>query len=95
VARYGGEEFVMLMPNCHADQALAMAEKIREKIEQSGFNYNGEEINLTLSCGISEFATDDQHEDVFVRADRALYQAKQSGRNRCLVYTAEFMPLGP
>jgi diguanylate cyclase len=95
VARYGGEEFVMLMPNCHADQALAMAEKIREKIERSGFNYNGEEINLTLSCGISEFATDDQHEDVFVRADRALYQAKQSGRNRCLVYTAEFMPLGP
>ncbi len=93
VARYGGEEFVMLMPNCHADQALLMAEKIREKIEQSGFNYNGEEINLTLSCGICEFAGGDQHEDVFVRADRALYQAKQSGRNSCLIYTVEFMPL--
>lgn len=94
VARYGGEEFVMLMPNSHADQALMMAEKIRAKIEQSGFNYNGEEINLTLSGGICEFSNDDQHEDVFVRADHMLYQAKQAGRNRCLVYSPEFIATG-
>lgn len=86
VARYGGEEFVMLLPNTQASQALKMAEKIRVLIEHSGFNYNAIAINLTLSCGICELTIDDQHDDVFIRADRALYQAKQSGRNRCEVY---------
>lgn len=89
VARYGGEEFVMLMPNTQATQAYAMAEKVRDIIEHCGFNYNGEKIDLTISCGISEFATDDQHDDVFIRADQALYQAKQAGRNRCMVYQNE------
>lgn len=88
VARFGGEEFVMLMPNTQAFQALKMAEKIRDLIEHSGFNYNAVAINLTLSCGICEFSGDDLHDDVFVRADRALYQAKQSGRNRCEIYKA-------
>lgn len=86
VARYGGEEFVMLMPNTQASQAMEMAENIRDMIEHCGFNHNGENINLTLSCGICEFSDNDQYDDVFVRADQALYQAKQSGRNRCEVY---------
>jgi len=89
VARYGGEEFVMLMPNTDASQALVMTESIREMIAKCKFNHNGEEINLTLSCGICEFNADDQHDEVFVRADRALYQAKKSGRNRCEVYRNE------
>jgi len=86
VARYGGEEFVMLMPNTHAAQAQIMAENIRQMIEKCGFNHNGEKINLTLSCGICEFFESDQHDEVFVRADQALYQAKKGGRNRCEVY---------
>lgn len=86
VARYGGEEFVMLMPNTQASQALKMADNIRRLIECSGFNYNAVAINLTLSCGICEFSGDDLHDDVFIRADSALYQAKQSGRNRCEIY---------
>lgn len=86
VARYGGEEFVMLMPNTQASQALKMADNIRGLIERSGFNYNAVAINLTLSCGICEFTGDDLHDDVFIRADSALYQAKQSGRNRCEIY---------
>lgn len=90
IARYGGEEFVMLLPNTKAPQALKMAENIREMIERSGFNYNGEDINLTLSGGICEFAGNDQHDEVFVRADRALYHAKQMGRNRCEIYQDGF-----
>ena len=86
VARYGGEEFLMLLPNTKANQALEMAEHIRLTIDGCGFNHNGENINLTVSCGISEFTDDDQHDDVFVRADRALYQAKQAGRNRCEIF---------
>lgn len=89
VARYGGEEFVMLLPNTREDQALTMAENIRLMIEQSNFNSNGETIDLTISCGISEFSGDDQYEEVFVRADQALYQAKQSGRNQCRIFTGQ------
>jgi len=85
-ARYGGEEFVMLMPNTQEHQALEMAENIRKMIQNCGFNSNGEDINLTLSCGISEFKEDDQLDDVFVRADQALYQSKQRGRNQCTIF---------
>jgi diguanylate cyclase len=85
-ARYGGEEFVILMPSTDANQALEMAENIRHIILNSGFNFNGEDVNLSVSCGISEFNNDDQLDDVFVRADQALYQCKQAGRNRCAVY---------
>lgn len=90
VARYGGEEFVMLMPSTQASQALEMAENIRDMIQHCGFNHNGETIDLTLSCGICEFAESDQYDDVFVRADKALYQAKLNGRNRCEVYNSDF-----
>lgn len=86
IARYGGEEFVMLMPNTKADQALAMAENLREIVATCGFNHNGNKINLTISCGISEFSGNDHHDEVFIRADQALYQAKQAGRNHCLVF---------
>lgn len=86
VARYGGEEFVMLMPNTQALQALEMAENTRKMIQHCGFNSSGEDINLTISCGISEFKEDDLLDDVFVRADQALYQSKQGGRNRCTVF---------
>jgi diguanylate cyclase len=92
VARYGGEEFVMLFPGADAAQTLYLAEKIRDLIQKCGFNFNGEDIKLTLSCGISEFLPGDKHEDVFVRADQALYQCKQAGRNRCAVYTSDSVP---
>jgi diguanylate cyclase len=86
VARYGGEEFVMLLPSTQEAQALEMAENIRAMIQQCSFNSNGEVIDLTISCGISEFNEGDHYDDVFVRADKALYQAKNAGRNRCIIY---------
>ncbi len=86
VARYGGEEFVMLMPCTQASQALEMAESTRKMVQDCGFNSNGENISLTLSCGISDFNEGDQLDDVFVRADQALYQSKQQGRNRCTLF---------
>ena len=87
IARYGGEEFVMLLPNVCAEQALIAAEKIRHVISQTDFNYNGESVELTISCGISDFKESDlQHDEVFNRADNALYQSKENGRNQCAVY---------
>ncbi|MFW5443133.1 MAG: GGDEF domain-containing protein [Methylococcaceae bacterium] len=85
IARFGGEEFVMLLPNTKAEQALIPAEKIRLAIASSGFNYQGKLIKLTISCGISEFSNEDTSEDVFVRADQALYTSKSEGRNKCSI----------
>ncbi len=85
VARFGGEEFVMLLPNTTADQALILTEKLRHLIETTGFNSHGNAINITVSCGISDFNGNDTQEAVFERADQALYQAKEQGRNRCVI----------
>ncbi len=88
IARYGGEEFVMLLPNVNAAQAFIAAEKMRKIIEQSGFNYHGKKINLTISCGICEFVEDKNQEDIFESADQALYRSKKNGRNLCTVFDA-------
>ncbi len=87
IARYGGEEFVMLLHNTKTEQALIVAEKFRTLIAGTDFNYQGKKVDFTISCGISEFMEKDlRHEDVFERADQALYQSKENGRNRCTVY---------
>ncbi len=85
IARFGGEEFVMLLAETHAQSGLIIADKIRTVIESSGFNYQGHKIQMTISCGISEFTNDECGDTVFKRADRALYLAKQHGRNQCII----------
>lgn len=85
VARIGGEEFVMLLPDTEAKAALLVAEKLRKTLEKSSFNANGNNVFITLSCGISQFVESDTNESLFERADTGLYKAKQSGRNRCFV----------
>lgn len=85
VARVGGEEFIMLIPNTDGPSTLNLANKIRSIIENTGFNSGGNRIKITLSCGISEFKTGDNSESVFERADKALYQAKEKGRNQCVL----------
>ncbi len=87
IARYGGEEFVMLLHKTSANHALTLAEKIRQTIENTQFHYNGEAVNITISCGISEFNEDLLSPDqVFDQADKALYYSKQNGRNRCTLF---------
>lgn len=83
VARYGGEEFIILMPETTAVDAHKAAEKLRIVIEQSPFNFRKERVNITMSFGISEFLNKDSPEQVFERADQALYQSKHAGRNHC------------
>ncbi len=85
VSRFGGEEFTMLLAETNAQSALIIADKLRRKIADAGFNAGGNKIQITISCGISEFGPDDTGETVFVRADEALYQAKKNGRNQCVV----------
>jgi diguanylate cyclase len=85
ISRFGGEEFVMLLPNTDSEQSLKVAETIRSIIANSGFNHNGKSITLTISCGISEFSENDEFGTVFERADQALYNSKEQGRNMCSI----------
>jgi len=82
IARFGGEEFVALMPETSSGEAKAVAEKLRKKIEESPFNFKKEPVQITVSFGISEFAEGESVDEVFDRADKALYKAKENGRNQ-------------
>ncbi len=84
-ARYGGEEFVLLLPETRAEQARVVADNLRRKIEVCKFHYAGQPVSITISCGIAEFAGMESGDVVFNRADKALYRAKQEGRNRVVV----------
>lgn len=85
VARYGGEEFVMLLVGTGTEEARVVADKIRIELAQLGFHFHDSPVAVTASCGITEFAPADTPDTVFDRADRALYKAKQSGRNCCVI----------
>jgi len=84
LARVGGEEFVVLLPETNLQQAEVVAEKLRKGVESCAFVYDGQPVPITISGGIAEFAAGDKVDDVYVRADKALYKAKQQGRNRFL-----------
>src|ERR1700690_4268374 len=82
VARYGGEEFIMLLIGTPAEGARRVAELIREEIDRLGFHFRGTPVKVSASCGITEIRENDTPETLFDRADRALYRAKESGRDR-------------
>ncbi|SFP03159.1 diguanylate cyclase [Hydrogenimonas thermophila] len=89
VSRYGGEEFVVLLPNTSLEEAIGVAEKLREKIDLKTINLdNYEKLKFTISLGVSEVKVFNEKniEKALKRADDALYTAKESGRNRvCFV----------
>ncbi|HTB68447.1 MAG TPA: GGDEF domain-containing protein, partial [Steroidobacteraceae bacterium] len=85
LARYGGEEFLMIMVGMDADQALKACNKIRAGIQAIAFHFRDRPVTVTASCGITTFRMGDVPEMAFERADGALYEAKDSGRNRCVV----------
>lgn len=81
IARFGGEEFVILMPSTDALAAKVAAEKVREAIETSPFNFHGKPVKITMSLGVTQAQKDDSVSSMFARADKAMYRAKQEGRN--------------
>jgi diguanylate cyclase len=85
VSRYGGEEFTMLLSDTDSQSALQTANKIRHIIEKTAFHSSGKKISITISCGITQVIEDDTPESAFIRADNALYQAKNNGRNQCII----------
>ncbi len=83
VCRYGGEEFIVLMPEAGRDEALAMAERLRQEISHMTVVTAGGTLTLTISLGVAELARDGDEdlESLISRADRAMYQAKAAGRD--------------
>jgi diguanylate cyclase len=85
VARYGGEEFVMVLVGSMAKEALGVAEGLRQEISRLEFSFADVVVRITISGGIADFRDGDVPAATFDRADRALYKAKQAGRNRCSI----------
>lgn len=84
VARYGGEEFVIVLPETGEQGAMAFAERLRAKVESNPFSIGkGQSIHLTISVGLTTFesARSESAEELLDAADKALYRAKQGGRN--------------
>ena len=89
LARYGGDEFIILMPETNTEQAFMIAERIRKAVETADIDVDGIPLSVTISLGIAEiaFATDRSVEAIISRADKALYQAKQLGRNHVVIHS--------
>jgi diguanylate cyclase (GGDEF)-like protein len=90
LARIGGEEFLVLLPNTTAEGANAVAERILDAVRDQVLEMAEGTVTYTVSIGIAEFkGADDSLFELMKRADTALYQAKNSGRNRIQVYKNE------
>jgi diguanylate cyclase (GGDEF)-like protein len=90
VARFGGEEFIILLENSDLQNSFDVAEKIRQKIEESLISSEESQkpIKFTASFGVAQFdqqKDDNNIEKTILNADRALYEAKESGRNKTII----------
>lgn len=89
VGRFGGEEFIVLLPHTPAAAAAVVAERIRRTVLESHLKWQEQKFEVTLSLGIAEAGVHaDGFDDLIAAADRALYAAKEGGRNRTVVADA-------
>ncbi len=82
VCRWGGEEFLVLLKGCNLETACNMGEELRLAILNNPLICQDKTVTTTVSIGISEYQSKDTREELIGRADKALYKAKRSGRNR-------------
>lgn len=91
--RYGGEEFAILLPYTNITDAQMVAQRLRKAVENkkmdiSKINPDAQEkiINVTISLGVYEYKPNDNEKDLLKNADKALYEAKETGRNKVVIY---------
>ncbi|MCG6894735.1 MAG: diguanylate cyclase [Desulfobacteraceae bacterium] len=88
--RYGGEEFTALLPETRADEAKTVAERLRTAVKVETFSPQpDEEVGVTISLGVTEYLLNESKSEFVQRADRALYQSKDAGRDRVSVLYPE------
>jgi|GEM_PF-2942612 len=92
VSRYGGEEFVIILPMTNLEGARIVAERIRTAVMECKFlgDMNAPQVSISVSCGVSAYNRKmENREDLVREADTALYQAKETGRNKTVLYAPE------
>ena len=85
IFRYGGEEFVVILSRINKETTKTLSEKIRREVERDYFVDGDNELKVTMSIGAAIITPEDTEASLFERADKALYQAKQNGRNQTLL----------
>jgi diguanylate cyclase (GGDEF)-like protein len=91
LARYGGEEFVVVMPQTETQGAATIAERLREAIEGMEIAIDGQTVKITVSVGVVTYVPQFDKlsiEEFIDKADKALYDAKSSGRNKVAIASA-------
>ncbi len=87
--RIGGEEFLILLPKISIENALAFANRIRQQVKSMDWQSLGLTDSVTISLGVTQFQSGESFDSLTARADQALYQAKNSGRNSAVALTYE------
>lgn len=82
LARWGGEEFILLLCETNIEEGLSMAERIRHAVCTRQLTYQGRSFSISVTIGIAEMSPEDDLEQVIRKADAAMYQGKQMGKNR-------------
>ncbi|WP_372682242.1 GGDEF domain-containing protein [Desulfosarcina sp.] len=88
--RYGGEEFTIILPGTHGEEARTVAERLRSAVAAEDFTCGKvSDLEITISIGVTQYRQDEEISSFVQRADKAMYQSKQAGRNRvsCLFDT--------
>lgn len=91
-SRYGGEEFIILLPSTKIEDAFIVAERLRKTVEDTKIDIPNEKgdaiaytLNITISSGVYQFKETDTAQEFYQNADKALYIAKENGRNRVII----------
>ncbi len=87
--RYGGEEFAVILPNTNQDSACIAYERFRKMVEERLFIHGSNQFNIRVSIGVASSNDSNSPNDLIANADHALYQAKETGRNKVVTYTPE------
>jgi diguanylate cyclase (GGDEF)-like protein len=88
VARYGGEEFIVMLAGAGEKEAQAIAEKIRSGVAEKKFKFGNVVYGTTISIGVAGFSNEKEREELIEKADKALYRAKWSGKNKVCLYSS-------
>jgi len=85
VARYGGEEFVIILPDVGLAEAAATVERLQRELTKQFFMHENDKVLVTFSAGVAMRAAEEPQDEVVGRADKAMYQAKRTGKNRVVI----------